>query len=220
MAILGSDDEYGKYGSDQLQNIFRNDDVCVDIVEILSSDFLECNSNTNDKVKNLIGTIKASVAEAIILFIKDIIVDTILTAAIENDLNRTWIASDSWSTSLMISKIPGIENIGQVFGFTFKRNEVPGFREHVRSLFNGRKNDFLEYHMNQYPSCSDDSEEEIKCNCSMTCSDPNCLASCVDLDKSYSIYLAVQVIAEGLRRLLKCDNQSCERTEFTAVQVQ
>ncbi|XP_037551204.1 G-protein coupled receptor family C group 6 member A-like [Nematolebias whitei] len=219
VAIVGSDDEYGKRGSDQLEYIFRNNYVCVALVEILSSDFLERNSNTADKVMNLIKKIETSVAEAIILFTTDIIVDTILTGVIANNLNRTWIASDSWSTSLKISKTPGIENIGQVFGFTFKRNEVPGFREHVRSMFNGRTNDLLEYHMNQYPSCSDDSEEEIKCNCSMTCSDPNCLASCVDYDESYSIYLAVQVIAEGLRRLLNCDNQSCERTDFTAFQL-
>uniref|UniRef100_A0A3Q3ES89 G-protein coupled receptor family C group 6 member A-like n=1 Tax=Kryptolebias marmoratus TaxID=37003 RepID=A0A3Q3ES89_KRYMA len=216
VAIVGSDDEYGKYGSDRLQYIFSKSDVCVAFVEILSGGFLESSSDSQDPLKNLAEKIKNSVAEAIIMFTKDDYIESILKKAIENNMNRTWIASDSWSTATHIATLPGIEKIGQVFGFIFKRNEVPGFRDHVRSMFNRSKNDILKSHMERYPLCSKRLEE---CNCSMECSDPNCLASCVDQDESYSIYLAVQVIAEGLRRLLKCDIHSCERTEFTAFEV-
>ncbi|XP_037833894.1 G-protein coupled receptor family C group 6 member A-like [Kryptolebias marmoratus] len=216
VAIVGSDDEYGKYGSDRLQYIFSKSDVCVAFVEILSGGFLESSSDSQDPLKNLAEKIKNSVAEAIIMFTKDDYIESILKKAIENNMNRTWIASDSWSTATHIATLPGIEKIGQVFGFIFKRNEVPGFRDHVRSMFNRSKNDILKSHMERYPLCSKRLEE---CNCSMECSDPNCLASCVDQDESYSIYLAVQVIAEGLRRLLKCDIHSCERTEFTAFEL-
>uniref|UniRef100_A0A3Q3ESD9 G-protein coupled receptor family C group 6 member A-like n=1 Tax=Kryptolebias marmoratus TaxID=37003 RepID=A0A3Q3ESD9_KRYMA len=216
VAIVGSDDEYGKYGSNRLQYIFSKSDVCVDFVEILSGDFLESSSDTNEILMDLKDKIDDSLAEAIIMFTKGTFVEAILKAVIENNMNRTWIASDSWSISAKLSTMPGIEKIGQVFGFTFKRNEVPGFRDLVRSMFNGSENDLLEYHLSHYPLCSDDPEEIIECNLSMECSDPKCLAKFVDQDESYSIYLAVQVIAEGLRRLLKCDIHSCERTEFTA----
>ncbi|XP_037833653.1 G-protein coupled receptor family C group 6 member A-like [Kryptolebias marmoratus] len=219
VAIVGSDDEYGKYGSNRLQYIFSKSDVCVDFVEILSGDFLESSSDTNEILMDLKDKIDDSLAEAIIMFTKGTFVEAILKAVIENNMNRTWIASDSWSISAKLSTMPGIEKIGQVFGFTFKRNEVPGFRDLVRSMFNGSENDLLEYHLSHYPLCSDDPEEIIECNLSMECSDPKCLAKFVDQDQSYSIYLAVQVIAEGLRRLLKCDIHSCERTEFTAFEL-
>uniref|UniRef100_A0A3Q3ESG6 G-protein coupled receptor family C group 6 member A-like n=1 Tax=Kryptolebias marmoratus TaxID=37003 RepID=A0A3Q3ESG6_KRYMA len=196
VAIVGSDDEYGKYGSNRLQYIFSKSDVCVDFVEILSGDFLESSSDTNEILMDLKDKIDDSLAEAIIMFTKGTFVEAILKAVIENNMNRTWIASDSWSISAKLSTMPGIEKIGQVFGFTFKRNEVPGFRDLVRSMFNGSENDLLEYHLSHYPLCSDDPEEIIECNLSMECSDPKCLAKFVDQDQSYSIYLAVQLLKE------------------------
>ncbi|XP_030575195.1 G-protein coupled receptor family C group 6 member A-like [Archocentrus centrarchus] len=218
--IVGSDDEYGKYGSDGLVNTFSETNVCVEAVHILSADFMKNNSQTQRKLNELLGDIKNSSAEAIILFTKGSNVKIILGAAIKDKVNRTWIASDSWSNSPTISAMPGIEHIGQVFGFIFKQSEVPGFKDYVMSMFNGTKNDILNYHLTQHPLCSNQSEEK-RANASLPtrnqlgskqCLDPNLLATYIDKDQSYSIYLAVQVIAEGLRCLLKCDNHQCERS--------
>uniref|UniRef100_A0A4W6CAG0 G-protein coupled receptors family 3 profile domain-containing protein n=1 Tax=Lates calcarifer TaxID=8187 RepID=A0A4W6CAG0_LATCA len=121
-----------------------------------------------------------------------------MKAAITHRLNRTWIASDTWSTSSGISAMQGIKLAGQVFGFISKRNEVPGFKDYVISMGNGSNN-------------QDGSKQ---------CLPSSCLANYIDQDESYNIYLAVQVIVDGLRRLLKCDNQKCERSaNFTAFEV-
>uniref|UniRef100_A0A8C6P0N3 G protein-coupled receptor class C group 6 member A n=1 Tax=Nothobranchius furzeri TaxID=105023 RepID=A0A8C6P0N3_NOTFU len=218
VAIIGSDDEYGKYGSDGLQSIFDKNNICVEFVEILSGNFNQDCLYTSKTLQNLMTKIEMSTAEAIIMFTKGANVETILKEVIENNLNRTWIASDTWSTSLAISTMAGINQIGQVFGFIFKRNEVPGFKDYVHSMFNGTKNHFIDYHLNQFPLCQNQTGNTT-CSRSMNCTDPDCLASLVDQDESYSIYLAVQVIAEGLRRVLRCDDQSCARTEFTTFEV-
>ncbi|CAG5866209.1 unnamed protein product [Menidia menidia] len=212
VAIIGSDDEYGKYGSDSLDETLRGMQVCIEFVEILSGDF----TRTNSKLPELKSKLEKSVAEAIILFTKDANVEVIMELAIERNLNRTWIASDTWSTSDRIFRLENIQRAGQVFGFIFKRNEVPGFKAHVTSMFDNGINAIIQNHMTRYPLCSDQSEEETARNCSGECLDPLCLASFIDQDESYSIYLAVQVVAEGLRQLLKCDSQRCERnTNFT-----
>ncbi|XP_054586179.2 G-protein coupled receptor family C group 6 member A [Nothobranchius furzeri] len=218
VAIIGSDDEYGKYGSDGLQSIFDKNNICVEFVEILSGNFNQDCLYTSKTLQNLMTKIEMSTAEAIIMFTKGANVETILKEVIENNLNRTWIASDTWSTSLAISTMAGINQIGQVFGFIFKRNEVPGFKDYVHSMFNGTKNHFIDYHLNQFPLCQNQTGNTT-CSRSMNCTDPDCLASLVDQDESYSIYLAVQVIAEGLRRVLRCDDQSCARTEFTTFEL-
>ncbi|XP_041827920.1 G-protein coupled receptor family C group 6 member A-like [Melanotaenia boesemani] len=219
VAIVGSDDEYGKYGSDRLEETFNKRNVCVEFVEILPGDFTQNDSRSQLKLANLIETLNNSVAEAIIMFTKDTNVKIIMEAAIKYNLNRTWIASDTWSTSPRIYTMPGIELAGPVFGFIFKRNEVPGFKEYVRSMFNGTTNSTIE-RLKNLNLCSNQSTQDVGINCSEKCLDPDCLASYVDQDESYSVYLAVQVVAEGLKTLLKCNALRCERdTNFTTFEL-
>lgn len=219
VAIVGSDDEYGKYGSDHIVELLGEmGDVCIEFVEILPGFFSQNSLKAQAKLAELLSNINTSVAEAIIMFTKDANVDVIMNVAIKNHLNRTWIASDSWSTSTKVSTLPGIDKAGEVFGFISKRNEVPGFKEYVISKFKGTTNAMLEHYLSLYPLCSNQSEENVQGNCSQTnrqqdtmqCQDLNCLATFIDQDKSYNIYLAVQVIAEALRHLLKCDNSQCK----------
>lgn len=226
VAIVGSNDEYGKYGSDRLQEYFRKTDVCIDFVEILDGDFDRNTSKTQEKLRELLGMITNSSAEVIIMFTSDTNAAIILKGAINDKLNRTWIASDTWSTSTDISSMPGIQLAGQVFGFIFKKHEVPGFEDYVTSMFNATNSTSF---LSGITLCSNKSEENKRNNCSLTssqtgsqqCLSLRCLISYIDQDESYSIYLAVQVIVEGLRGLLKCDHQRCQRhPEFTAWEVQ
>ncbi|XP_022606896.1 G-protein coupled receptor family C group 6 member A-like [Seriola dumerili] len=225
VAIVGSNDEYGKYGSDRLGDTFRRMDICVEFTDILPSYFFQNDSRTHARLATLVSKINKSTAEAIITFTKGSNIEIIMEAAIKLRLNRTWIASDSWSTSPKVSALPGVELAGQVFGFISKRNEVPGFKDYIISMFNSTINDILEDYLVQFPLCSNWSEESRENDCTVPddqerskhCLHPRCLANYIDHDESYNIYLAVQVIAEGLRRLLKCDNQHCKRnTKFTA----
>lgn len=229
VAIIGSDDEYGKYGSDNLMNIFTEmNDLCIEFIDILPGYFPKNNSQTHVRLAELVTAINESSAEAIIVFTKTINVEIIMEAAIEHNLNRTWIASDSWSTSTAISALPGIERAGEVYGFISKRNEVPNFKDYVLSVFNGTTNAILEHYLSLYPLCSNQSDKNRESNCSQAsrqegskqCLDISCLATYIDQDESYNIYLAVQVIAEGLRHLLKCDNHQCQHSgKFRASEV-
>ncbi|XP_027855650.1 G-protein coupled receptor family C group 6 member A-like isoform X1 [Xiphophorus couchianus] len=210
VAIVGSTDEYGKYGTDSLLKLFTGNNICVDFVDILPDTFVKNCSTARDLLKK----IEISTAEAI-MFTIDTNVRIILEAVVEKNLNRTWIASDTWSTSSKISEMTGIESIGPVFGFNFRQKEVPGFQDYVTSMFNGTTNSILSY----YQVFTNSSKVDVKCNCANKTSDMNCLYCYIDHDESYNIYLAVQVIAEGLRILLKCNNQSCEQTTFTAIEL-
>ncbi|KAK5857094.1 hypothetical protein PBY51_010360 [Eleginops maclovinus] len=180
-------------------------DICIEFSEILPGDFSQKDSSANKILDELVGKINNSTAEVIILFTKESNVYTIFQAAIKHSLNRVWIASDAWSTSGNLSPLSGIEKAGKVFGFISERNEVPGFEDYVNSaMLKETTNDILENFRTLYPNC-----------------EPINLANMIDQDASYNIYLAVEVIVEGLRHLLKCDNHQCERSpNFTALEVQ
>uniref|UniRef100_A0A3Q3MA76 G-protein coupled receptor family C group 6 member A-like n=1 Tax=Mastacembelus armatus TaxID=205130 RepID=A0A3Q3MA76_9TELE len=197
VAIIGSDDEYGKYGSDALTVIFNQELICIEFVDILPGDFSQNNSKTHTWLNTLVKKINESTAEAIIIFTKDANVGIIMEAAIKYNFNRTWIASDSWSTSAEVSKMPGIELAGQVFGFISKRNEVPGFDAYVKSRFNKTTNAFLDDFNARYKLCSEQAESEGKINCTNRqlgqeqCLPLSCLAGYIDQDKSYNAYVTI-----------------------------
>lgn len=222
VAIVGSDDEYGKYGSDSLEDIFDSKDICNEFTDILPGSFSQKKSPNHTRLAGLVSKINKSSAEAIILFTSHANVHAIMNEAIKYKLNRTWIASDTWSTSTKISALPNIEMAGQVFGFVSKRTEVPGFKDYVISMFHGTTNGILEYYLTHFSKKSGENSEK---NCPPTnsqqlCLDARSLASYIDQDESYNIYLAVQVIVEGLKGLLKCDNHQCKRSaKFTALEV-
>uniref|UniRef100_A0A665V502 G-protein coupled receptors family 3 profile domain-containing protein n=1 Tax=Echeneis naucrates TaxID=173247 RepID=A0A665V502_ECHNA len=229
VAVVGSDDEYGKYGSDRLVDHFRKLEICIEFTEILPSHFSMNDSDTFNCLANLSKSINKSTAEAIILFTRQSNVEIIIERAIERKFNRTWIASDAWSTSKKISEMQNLKLAGKVFGFISKRNEVPGFKDYILSLLSRTTNATPEEYPTQYPLCTNQSEESKENNCQLTnhqdnsnhCLDLRCLANYIDQDESYNIYLAVQVIVEALRRLFKCENQQCERrnTSFTAAEL-
>ncbi|KAM3863930.1 G-protein coupled receptor family C group 6 member A-like [Diretmus argenteus] len=224
VAIVGSDDEYGKYGSERLFDNLDEMNVCIEFKEILPSYFEFNQTKTHHKLSKLMKQLKQSSAEAVVLFTKTVNIAIIMEAAIQQNLNRTWIASDTWSTSQRISEMPGIQKAGRVFGFISRRNEVPGFKDYVTSKLSKTTNPFLQHHWIHYPPCP--SEMNSVTNCSLSqpeskkCLHPSCLVEYTDQDESYNVYLAVKVVAEGLRRLLKCDSKKCERdANFTALEL-
>lgn len=204
------------------------ENICIEFVDILPDNFSQNCSKSQEHLSKLINNIKKSSAEAIIMFTKGTNMNTIMETAIKNNLNRTWIASDSWSTSRSLSTLPGIERAGEVFGFISKRNEVPGFKDYVISMFNRTTNAMLEDFLTHYQLCNNPYEENRKHNCTLVnspqeakqCLELSCLVNLIDQDTSYNIYLAVQAIVEGLKHLLKCDNHQCKHNgNFSAMEV-
>ncbi|XP_077477007.1 G-protein coupled receptor family C group 6 member A-like [Stigmatopora argus] len=218
VAIVGSDDEYGKYGSERLSAHFRESkDVCLEWLQILPGHFEQNGSESRRPLRELLDAVNSSSAEAVVLFTKETNVELIVEAAVRHGLNRTWIASDSWSASVTLATTPGIRRAGRVFGFDSKRKTVPGFQDHILSGFVGAAaaDGILDYHRTHYPLCSHGADA----NCTLSdgveagggCVDIRCLASHVGESETYNVHLAVRAIAEGVRRLLGCGPHRCER---------
>lgn len=229
VGIIGSDDAYGKFGSQKIDSLLSEKGfACVEFLDILPDYFSQDTSQARSRLERLVKTIRDSSAEAIIMFTKDSNVDIIIKEAIRHSLNRTWIASDSWSISQTLASLPGIERAGEVFGVNSQQNEVPGFRDHVMSKFSGATNHLVEHYLSRFPPCANKSDKHQEGHCSFgssreeprTCVEIRCLAKYIDEYLCYNIYLAVQVIVKALTRLLQCDNHLCKRSSnFSALEV-
>ncbi|KAG7272639.1 hypothetical protein CRUP_013013 [Coryphaenoides rupestris] len=207
VGVVGSDDEYGKYGSESLlDHLGAMVHVCVDFKVILPGYFDLNGTRAREELGELMGTIQNSTAEAVVLFTKESNVMLVIEAAIRMNLSRTWIASDTWSKSSIIMELPGIEAIGSVFGFIFKSHVVPGFADHVLSMgrnTSSKLNPFLEYHLSKYPPCPSDYQKPMSCSLTaQACMETSCLAHYIEWDECFSVYMAVEVITHALRSLM------------------
>ncbi|XP_017549834.1 G-protein coupled receptor family C group 6 member A-like isoform X1 [Pygocentrus nattereri] len=212
VGIIGSEDEYGKNGAESLTDDFKQYNICVEFKIILPADFSQ-----NSTFTELEHTLAKTRAEAIVLFTKETNAMVILKKAIMAGLNRTWIASDAWSTSKDILELEHLSKCGRIYGVTCKRNEVPGFMEYMDQFINQSNTSGSFFHnlLSKNPFCSTEPQDQ---NCSSFASKPvnqaggqnciykKCLMDFIREDQSYepySIYTAVNVIAQGLESLLQ-----------------
>lgn len=215
LGIIGSNDEYGKYGSETLSDLLNQMGACIAFKEILPADFTQNEDKNRKKLDEIFMKINTNPTDAIVIFTKHSNVRKVLEEAIKQGVHRTWLASDSWSTSTEISGLKNIERIGRVFGFISKRNAVPGFKKYICQLITQERNStggsFLVNYMSQHPLTCESNDLEHQ---------SSQIDNDFDLDESYSIYLAVNVIAHALHNLLKCSNTTCkENTSFPAWEV-
>ncbi|XP_062378372.1 G-protein coupled receptor family C group 6 member A-like [Sardina pilchardus] len=225
VGVIGSDDEYGRYGSETLISLFNRNGVCIAFKEILPAEFVQNETITRTELKKIFMKIETNPTEAIVIFTKTKNVKVILQEAINRRVHRTWLASDSWSTSTEICGLNNIAQIGRVIGFISKRNQIPDFKKYVRQLVSPERNSggdrsFLLNYLSRYPLCShgqgDSSSSCVASQSGQKCLQLRCLEDFIDHDDSYSVYLAVNVIAHALNSLLQCHTGCKGSTSFPA----
>lgn len=222
VGIIGSEDEYGKYGAESLSDYFTNYQICWEFKIILPEDF----SQNVSKYTDIFKTLNSSRAEAIVLFTHDINAEIILKEAIKDGANRTWIASDAWSTSKRILNLDNLSKSGRILGVTCKRENVSNFSEYMEQLINQSNENSSFFHNLLSKTCLTEAKDQ---NCSsfasntenltgLNCISKKCLIDFIKQDRSYephSVYMAVNIVAQGLKSVL----QEFNSTHFPAWRV-
>ncbi|KAM4771022.1 G-protein coupled receptor family C group 6 member A-like [Rhinophrynus dorsalis] len=231
VGIISSDDEYGLSVMESLSVNFDLQLVCAAFKEKIPADF--GNPQVKKAIKNVIGTIKQSPVTVVILALKVPIVMELFMEIIKQNISRIWIATDNWSTSREVAALKDIQSVGNILGFSFKNGEIPGFRNYLRTLHLERNttNAFIEEYKHLRFDCSEEYKDYERClhssvdNCiksdslklksSLACSIKNVslasddfLERNIELDGSYSAYLAVTAIAKSIKNML-CSNRIC-----------
>ncbi|XP_053315986.1 G-protein coupled receptor family C group 6 member A-like [Spea bombifrons] len=225
VGIISSDDDYGRSVLESLMAHFDTQLVCTAFKEKIPADF--GNPGVNTSIKEVIDKIKKSPARAVILALKVSIVLEFFNEIIKEKITRTWIAGDNWSTSREVASMEGIHTVGDILGLSFKNGEIPGFRPYLQHLHTGQNatNSFIEEYKHLRFGCTDEYEAYKQClsispeNCTksdainfkspMACriedisqASDDYLERNIELDGSYSAYLAVTAIAHALKNML------------------
>ncbi|KAG8510941.1 G-protein coupled receptor family C group 6 member A [Galemys pyrenaicus] len=133
IGIIATDDDYGRLALNTFAIQTTANNVCIAFKEVLPA-FL-----TDDTVDVRINqTLEKIMVESqvnvIVVFLRQFHVFSLFSKAIERNINKTWIASDNWSTATKITTIPNIKRIGKVVGFTFRRGNMSSFHSFLQNL--------------------------------------------------------------------------------------
>ncbi|XP_058422824.1 G-protein coupled receptor family C group 6 member A isoform X2 [Diceros bicornis minor] len=133
IGIITTDDDYGRLALNTFAIQTSANNVCIAFKEVLpaflSDDTIEV--RINQTLEKIIAEAQVNV---IVVFLRQFHVFNLFNRAIQRNINKTWIASDIWSTATKITTIPNIKRIGQVVGFTFRRGNMSSFHAFLQSL--------------------------------------------------------------------------------------
>ncbi|XP_053489612.1 G-protein coupled receptor family C group 6 member A [Ictalurus furcatus] len=190
VGVIHGDDDYGKNALQGFLDNAENENVCTAFIETLPY-YLDF-KDIDNMIQKVVQTIQNSTANIVLIILREELVHKLFTEVIKQNISRTWIASDAWSVSRNISDMNGINNIGDVFGFSFITGPNPGFNEYLQNLAItlGTENEFIE----EYQKLGKDKDY---------------LTKVVDINQVYADRLAVLSIAHSLKKILKCNQTTC-----------
>uniref|UniRef100_UPI00398F1968 G-protein coupled receptor family C group 6 member A-like n=1 Tax=Pristiophorus japonicus TaxID=55135 RepID=UPI00398F1968 len=133
VGAIGSDDDYGQARMNSFISNAGKFNICIAFHKLISS-YINHQDVNEMSIDQIAENIKNSSAEVIILFAKVPIVIQLFTTLIKQNVSKTWIASDSWSTSRQVASLCHIEKVGNIFGFSFKNGTIPNFVDYLQKL--------------------------------------------------------------------------------------
>ncbi|XP_060734693.1 vomeronasal type-2 receptor 1 [Tachysurus vachellii] len=130
VGTIASDDDYGKYGIKRFKEVVEEAGVCISFSETLPK------FNAPDTIKRIVHTIMDSTAKIVVVFSSDVDLGPLVEELLLNNVtNRTWIASENWVTSALISRQPNVMSLlSGTIGFAITRAQVPGLLEHLLNI--------------------------------------------------------------------------------------
>nr|XP_001504197.1 G-protein coupled receptor family C group 6 member A [Equus caballus]XP_008516180.1 PREDICTED: G-protein coupled receptor family C group 6 member A isoform X1 [Equus przewalskii] len=133
IGIITTDDDYGRLALNTFAIQTAANNVCIAFKEVIPA-FLSDNTievRINQALEKIIAEAQVNV---IVVFLRQFHVFNLFNKAIERNVNKTWIASDIWSTATKITTIPNIKRIGKIVGFTFTRGNMSSFHSFLQNL--------------------------------------------------------------------------------------
>ncbi|GCB62797.1 hypothetical protein scyTo_0011523 [Scyliorhinus torazame] len=230
VGTIASDDEYSRSGIDNFIAQAESLGICIAFQEVIPfySSIQVTNSRINEIANIVINRTKVNV---IVIFGKSTHVIELFKILGTHNISKVWIASDSWSTNSNITRLEGIENIGDIVGFTFKSGSLSKFQNYLKKLPVNLKNvnTFLNKYYRLRVLCANVENDELETcisnyshhvdansyyvsNKAMQYQEDNFLVNNIEPGVISSIQWSVTALVHALRNLLKCNEGTCWKT--------
>uniref|UniRef100_A0A6I8RRF2 G-protein coupled receptors family 3 profile domain-containing protein n=1 Tax=Xenopus tropicalis TaxID=8364 RepID=A0A6I8RRF2_XENTR len=205
VGLLASDNDYGQFGLQLVKEEITNAGACLAFSEIILT------GQYNRNAPHLAQIIKRSSANIVVVIAYDFVV--VLEELLrQNVTGKIWLASESWSTSGLLStkRYQGI--LLGTLGFAIHSGHMPMFNKYVNSLHPSTDlyDPFIKEFWEEAFTCKWPSQENVVLgteNISKVCTGNEKLGSQLKEEyqrESLSVYTAVYAIAWALHHLANC----------------
>ncbi|KAG9352932.1 hypothetical protein JZ751_017508 [Albula glossodonta] len=210
VAIVGSEDEYGKKGVQELSSLAAQNSICVAYEALIPVD-----SDATRALEEILKRIKEANVSVVVLFSVYKQVKQFFTDVIDQNMTAVWIGSTSWALHKEITTLPDIQNVGTILVFADMTQELVLLNEYAKELFSklGKEREVRMRQseapsnttaspslFNPCPMCSDLSSDNIS-----IINNPFCQHT------ASSVYGAVYSVAHAMHRLLECNSTMCRK---------
>lgn len=220
VALLGSDNAYGRDGLDALYELLVASGVCVAYRGIIPTN-KDASSPELQRLVRILTDIKVNVT---VVFSNVNSARPFFEVVVQNNITgMVWVASEDWSLAQNIWQLPGIQTIGSVIGMSVEQAEST-MLEHLESWKYAEERAVSESAGSTGAGGENrsSSSESSWPNCTQQCPGCHLLAAApniYDTQASNNVYSAVYAMAHGLHDLLGCASGVCSKDRVYPWQV-
>ncbi|XP_017590495.1 PREDICTED: taste receptor type 1 member 1, partial [Corvus brachyrhynchos] len=208
VALLGSNNAYGRAGLDALHELLTASNVCV-----AYRGTIPANSDaSNPELHNLVRILTDIKVNVTVMFSTRRSTLPFFEVVVQRNITgMVWVASEDWALAQTIWQVPGIQTIGSVIGMAVEKPESTMLER------------FEAWKMSQegtVAECASSAEAggesvgSTRLDCTQCCTSCRALAAISDMydaQGSFSVYSAVYAVAHGLHDLLGCASGACSK---------
>lgn len=226
VGLVYEDGEYGRGAFESFLNDATHSNVCLAYQEMLPS---YEHSHFLTQIRHVSQQIISSSAQVVVLILRAKLVKALFEEMIRTKTTRTWISSHSWSQSSLVSKMEGINMVGDILGLTFISRKSQSFDNYLTNLTvtPGGYNDFIEEYKNLRFNCTPECFFDTPpSHCPppqlLNVKSPNAcnlehpqdqnddyLVISLDTSRALATREAVWAVAYALQKLLQCNSSVC-----------
>uniref|UniRef100_H2ZVZ5 G-protein coupled receptors family 3 profile domain-containing protein n=1 Tax=Latimeria chalumnae TaxID=7897 RepID=H2ZVZ5_LATCH len=124
VGLLAEDSDYGRQGIRMLREEILKAGGCVAFYETIPLSY------TQTIISHIVGVIKNSIANAIVVFSNEpFLIPLLEEVTQQNVTGKIWVASEGWSLSSVFSREEFLQTLSGSIGIMTYKGEIPGFQE-------------------------------------------------------------------------------------------
>ncbi|NXQ81233.1 TS1R1 protein, partial [Nyctibius grandis] len=205
VALLGSDNTYGRDGLDALYELLTASDVCVAYRGIIPVN----KDASSPELHNLVRILTDIRVNVTVVFANRQSARTFFEVVVQRNVTgMVWVGSEDWSLAQTIWQVPGIQSIGSVMGMLVEKTES-AMLERFESWKMAEESAAAER-----ASSMGGDRGSAQLDCTQRCTGCHSLAAALDVydaQASFNVYSAVYAVAHGLHDLLGCASGACSK---------
>uniref|UniRef100_A0A8C4WWC8 G-protein coupled receptors family 3 profile domain-containing protein n=1 Tax=Eptatretus burgeri TaxID=7764 RepID=A0A8C4WWC8_EPTBU len=205
IAIIASDDEYGKNGVANLEPMLEKYGVCIEFT-------LWITKNTfPHSYKTAIEVVQASTVEVIVAFAIDSDIELLMKELASKKINKTWVATEAWISSHLINIPENADLLEGTVGFDLSSYHLDNFNVHLEKYITSNENNFVQEYWRKQFNCEfgshigNISSSRPHCTESNVMNNPS-VSHLQDSDAGYVFYAysAVYTVVHAIKEILNC----------------